>query len=156
MTSTSLRLALVLLACAAPLAPGHAESLASSASSAGSVASGSLSESVHSSSRSSGGKQNVADGDYRVIEIAQLPGRTGFWRLRLQADAPAGNAAPDEFSLDLPQQALGKRGLATGDIVHVRQQSYGLQFARTPTRETFFLALNDAWRHGLAAHPVHP
>lgn len=134
---------LLALATALPL---HAESLgsaASSAASAGSSASGSVSDSVKGSSNSSTGKTQVADGEYRVIDMAQAADRPGFVQLQLRsADAVAG-----EFTLTVPQQALKSQTLAVGDIVQARNRDYGLEFAHVQTtgaRQTFFLALNDA------------
>jgi len=137
-------------------AVAQAESLgsaASSASSAGSASSGSLSDSVQGSSRSSGGQQ-VADGDYRVIEMAEVPGKPGFVQLRLRADAAdAGN-----FTLTVPAQALGSQALGVGDVVHARNRSYGLEFARTlpatGAREPFFLALTDAAQRELRSQAL--
>ena len=48
--------------------PCHADSFTSSASSAGSASSGSLSDSVSSPSGSS--KAHVAEGDYRIVDVA--------------------------------------------------------------------------------------
>ncbi len=149
------------------------------ASSAGSTAAGSLSDSVNGSSKSSSAATNVADGDYRVTEVAVLAERPGLLRLHLRAQdagqgaawgdtpVPAAAAATDAtaFTLDLPQQALGSRGVAVGDVVRVQNRAYGLAFARPGTsdagaegrqaaHETFFLALNDAWRGDLDSRVV--
>lgn len=145
---------LLLAACLA--AAAQAESLgsaASSASSAGSASSGSLSDSVNGSSRSSTGKQ-VADGDYRVIEMAEAAGKPGFVQLRLRAvEAEVG-----EFTLTLPAQALRPQALGVGDVVHARNRVWGLEFARTlPTSgagEPFFLALNDEALRDLRSHAL--
>lgn len=154
MTSRFTPLALSLFIGLAATGSGRADSLASSASSAGSASSGSLSDSVHGSSRSSSGDNKVADGDYRVIEVAALAGRPGMLRLRMQ-DATTADAGDDRgFLLDLPARALGSGGLAVGELVAVRNRAYGLAFARAATQETFFLALDDAWRSDLAARPV--
>ena len=130
----------------------RADSFTSSASSAGSASVGSSSDSIHGSSNSSSGDKKVADGDYRVIEVAALPKQPGMLRLRLQADADAD--AHGAFLLDLPQKALGAQGMVAGDLVSVRNRSFGLAFARAPQREAFFLVLNDDWRGELDAHPV--
>ena len=161
MNFTSLRLGCVALLCAASAAPCLAESLASSASSAGSSASsagsassGSASDSLNNSSKSSTGTQ-TADGDYRVIEVAELADRPGMLRLTLQAAAAADGAR--EFTLRLPRQALEPRGIATGDIVNVRNRDYGLEFARADgraVREPFFLVLFDDWHRELEPRPV--
>lgn len=127
----------------------HAESLAGSASSAGSSASSAGSESLRASSDSSSGKTQVSDGDYRVIEVAELAERPGMLRLTLRAaEAQGGRHA--EFTLDLPQQALATtRTLAAGDTVNTRQRPYGIEFAHAAgarqAREPFFLVLADDW-----------
>jgi hypothetical protein len=115
-------------------APALAESLAtsassagSSASSAGSASSGSLSDSINNSSKSSTGTTATADGDYRVIEVAELADRPGMLQLTLHASAPDGER---EFTLRLPARALAPHGIAAGDVVQVRNRDYGLEFAR--------------------------
>jgi len=131
----------------------YADSVASSASSAGSASVGSLSDSVHGSSNSSGDKK-VADGDYQVLEVAELTDRPGILRLRMQAQGGTDIAQPSTFLLDLPKTALAQRGLIAGDIVNVHNRPYGLEFARAQTREAFFLVLNDEWRSDLDARAV--
>jgi len=90
-----------------------------------------------------------------VIEVAELPGRPGVLQLTLRTAAAAPGAP--EFTLRLPRQALEPRGIATGDIVNVRNRDYGLQFARTDGRavlEPFFLVLFDDWHRELNPRPV--
>lgn len=137
--------AAVLLALAA--GASHAESLAQSASSAGSSASSAGSASLRESSDSSSGNK-VADGDYRVIEVAERAERPGTLRLTLRAtEAQGGRHA--EWLLDLPRQALGERRLVVGDLVNARQRAYGIEFAHAAAagrgREPFFLVLADDW-----------
>jgi len=153
MINTSLRLSCVAVLCATAALPCLAESFASSASSAGSASSGSASDSLNTSSKSSTGTK-TADGDYRVIEVAELADRPGMLQLTLQ-----GTAADEarEFTLRLPRQALEPRGIATGDIVSVRNRDYGLEFARgdgRDRREPFFLVLSDDWHRELEPRPV--
>ncbi|MFA9216519.1 MAG: hypothetical protein ACEQSK_05365 [Sphingomonadaceae bacterium] len=144
--------ALRLVCCVAAVAsavPAQAESFASSASSAASASSGSISDSLAGSSNSSGGKTKVATGDYRIIQIAQLPDKAGFTRLTLQAAA-----AEERLTLDLPARIATEQQLATGALVHVENRVYGFEFARSDTRQAFFLALADDWYRDLAARPV--
>lgn len=152
----SARLITTLFLAAGLAATAQAESLgsaASSASSAGSASSGSLSDSVQGSSRSSGGQQ-VADGDYRVIEVAEAVGKPGFVQLRLRAEA----AEAATFTLTLPVGALATPALGVGDVVHARNRPYGLEFARTlpatGAREPFFLALTDAAQRELRSQAL--
>jgi hypothetical protein len=139
---------IALLLSAAVSAPSRAESIASSASSAGSASLGSLSESSNRSSDSSRRDRQARDGDYRVIDVAALPERAQWLRLRLQPVASA-DGADDEVWVELPRQALAQRGLARGDVVRARGRPYGLEFAHADTREPFFLALAADWRREL-------
>lgn len=128
-----------------------AESLgfaASSASSAGSASVGSLSDSFRGSSNSSSRKNDVAEGDYRLIEVAQAPDRPQLLRLTLQQ----GDAAP--VTLDVPPAALAQRALAAGDAVRATHRPYGVEFAYADTRTAFFLALDDDWKRELGPHAL--
>jgi hypothetical protein len=142
-------LALLALATSTPCV---ADSFASSASSAGSASSGSVSDSLKGSSNSSSGDDKVADGDYRVLEVAEAPGRPGMLQLKLQATSRAGEAG--QLELTLPAQALARRPLAAGDVVSARHRPYGIEFAHAAGREAFFLVLADDWQRELAPRAV--
>lgn len=124
----------------------------SSASSASSAAS-SASESSQSSSDGSGGKQRaMADGPYRIVDVAPRPDRPGVVRVTLQALDD-----PDEghrFRLELPHDTLARAGLAAGDTVRARQRPYGVQLANAATERAFFLLLHDDWAAELTSNPV--
>jgi hypothetical protein len=145
-------LAAVTLAAAAHLpaaAEGIASSAASTASSAGSTVSGSVSDSLQGSSNSSTGGDRVAEGVYRVIEVAEVADRPGHVALHLQPTAglrtPTGQPAADLW-LRLPRAALGDQPLVAGDEVQTRLRAYGIAFARAQNAaEPFFLALADGW-----------
>lgn len=143
-----LRVAL-LVAAAGVSVQAHADSVASSASSAGSASSGSVSDSLRGSSNSSTGGNKTADGDYRIIEVAQADGRAGVARLTMQADDPQ-----QRIVLELPQAIVDKQALGQGDLVHLQRRVYGFEFARGDTREAFYLVLSDDWHQELAARPV--
>lgn len=142
------------LLCAALLAatvPAHAESIAISISGAGSASSASVSESIEASSHGSSKARDVVAGDYRVVEIAEAPGRPGTLRLALEPlDAAAGRA----FVLYLPPEAGAAAALAAGDVVRAREHDYGYEFQRADTRQPFFLALHDDWQQQLAPRAV--
>jgi hypothetical protein len=145
--------ALSLLALGATL-PAHAESFASSASSAGSASSGSVSDSIKGSSNSSKRDKEVAEGQYRVIEVAEVTevaGRPAMMQLTLRATE---DGASREFILELPRQALAARPLGAGDLVQANQRPYGFEFARVDNREAFFLVLTDDWRRDLDSRIV--
>ena len=130
--------------------PCRAESFASSASSAGSASVGSLSDSIKGSSGSS--KSNVAEGDYRIVELAAAQ-RPDTLRLKMQPVAHADDDAAVIY-LDVPRAALGDRAAAPGDMVGVRQRPYGYEFAWADTRVAFFLVLAADWRRELDPRPV--
>lgn len=129
----------------------NADSFASSvASSAGSASSGSVSDSLRGSSRSSFDGDKVAEGDYRITEIAQAGDREGFTRVAMQNDSDPQR----RIVLELPQATFAKEGLGLGDLVRARQRAYGTAFGRGDAREAFYLVLADDWYRGLAARPV--
>jgi hypothetical protein len=131
--------------------PCHAESFASSsASSASSASIGSVSDSLTSASGSSTTK--VAEGDYRIAEVAasERPDRV---RLKLQPVANERDAAAVVY-LDVPRPALGDREAAVGAVVGVRQRPYGYEFAWGDTRVAFFLALAADWHRELEPRPL--
>ncbi|MDH5340168.1 MAG: hypothetical protein OEW22_10360 [Rubrivivax sp.] len=125
-----------------------ADSLASSASSAGSASVGSLSDSVHGASNSSS-RQTTAAGDYRVVQVAALAGRPGMLRLTLQPVARADEAGV--LWLDLPQATWQAQRLGAGDLITAVARPYGLEIARADTRQAIYLLLADDWRHDLEA-----
>lgn len=127
----------------------NAESFASSASSAGSASSGSISDSLSGSSDSSKGDRKVADGDYRIIQIAQTPDRANRTRVTLQADDPA-----QRIVLDMPQATFEQQQLAAGDKMYAQNRVYGIEFGRGDTRQPFYLVLADEWYSELASRPV--
>ena len=131
--------------------PCHAESFASSsASSASSASIGSVSDSLTSASGSSTGK--VAEGDYRIVEVAAAA-RPDRVRLKLQPTANERDAAA-AIHLEVPRPALGDREATIGAVVGVRQRPYGYEFAWADTRVAFFLALAADWHRELEPRPL--
>lgn len=152
MKSSSTHLAAVALLCSAIALPCTADSLASSASSAGSASLGSLSD----SSTSSSPKDKVAQGDYRVVDIAAVAERPGVMRLTLQATSTQG----EPFFLDLQQQAVAQHRLAVGDVLSARHRPYGLAFTRAgggdsaAPREAIVLVLAAEWQREIDPQAV--
>ena len=144
------RFACALLVAGVVSLPCGADSLASSASSAGSASIGSLSDSLKNSSGSSTHK--AAEGDYRIIDVAAAE-RPDTLRLKMEPLAHAGDAEAVIY-LDVPRPALGDRSAAYGEIVAVRQRPYGYEFAWADTRVAFFLVLADEWRRELEPRAV--
>jgi hypothetical protein len=140
---------------AVPVVPAHAASSASSAASDSvGTLSGSVSGSLKKSSESSTPK-TVAQGDYRIVEVvavAEAATQTGMLRLTLQHVADASDEGT--LLLTLPQAAFARSGLAAGGVVSATPRAYGVEFARSDTREAFFLALTDDWLRQLASNPV--
>ena len=130
-------------------------SVSSTASSAGSASVGSLSTSLEGSSKASSRGDKVAEGPYRVIEVAEAPARPGQVRVTLQALTPGGahgDSAP--LNLYLPRQTAHDQQLATGSVVHARARDYGFEFAQGTPRQAFFLVLRDEWLRELQTRPV--
>ncbi|WP_294001592.1 hypothetical protein [Sphaerotilus sp.] len=145
-------IALVLLCAAATLPVQAASTAASSASDSASSAASSASDSIGKSSNSSSPGNDVADGDYRVIDMAEATDRPG--RVRLTLQGVAAGKPETTFELYLPRATLEQTQLTTGQQIRTRQRPYGIEFARADAREPFFLALHDAWHRELASHPV--
>lgn len=135
--------ALALLGLASAL-PCGAESLASSASSAGSASLGSLSTSSNSSSP----KTQVAEGDYRIVEVAALAERPGALRLHMQA--AAGASPGPAFFVELAQPTTAQQRLAVGEVLRVQHRPYGLAFLRqgatAGAHEALILVLAADWQ----------
>ncbi|MGE0985937.1 hypothetical protein [Ralstonia pseudosolanacearum] len=147
-TSLGLRLA-CLVAVAGVTFHAHAESFTSAASSAGSASSGSVSTSLNSSSHSSTDDEKTANGDYRIVDVAQAPDRADYLRVTMVADE-----SQQRIALDLPAAVFAKQGLGHGDLVRAQRRIYGFEFARQDTREAFYLVLADNWHDELAPRPV--
>jgi len=127
-----------------------AESFASSASSAGSASSGSVSDSLSGSSHSSSGNdRKVADGEYRIIQIAATPDHAGRTRVTMQGDDPL-----QRVVLDLPQSTFDQQNLEAGDRMYAQNRVYGIEFGRGDTHQPFYLVLADEWYGELASRPV--
>lgn len=128
---------------ALPLAgPALADSSASSAASnSASTSVGSVSNSLQHSSDSSSRHDDVAAGEYRIVDIAAAPehgtsiegaGRIAVMRLHLQA--VAGSGAEGEFFLYVPQDALTQAGLVAGRVVSARARAPTAWSSRTARR----------------------
>jgi hypothetical protein len=109
---------------------------------------GSSSTSIQKSSNSSSNDRRVAQGDYRVVELALAADRPGLLRVKLRGvDQEQG-----EFMLILPQPTVAQAGLESGQVVSVRERPYGLEFALAGA--AFFLVLDDAWHRELQTRVV--
>jgi hypothetical protein len=153
MNRTRTRLALAALLLSAAALPAMAASSASSSvSDSVSTSSDSASNSVKKSSNSSSGTKEIANGDYRIVDVAAVTERPGAVRLTLQALATPG--IEGEIQLTLPLQALADAKLGAGHIVTAQQRAYGVEFAAAATQQAFFLALSDEWMSDLPSKAI--
>jgi hypothetical protein len=142
--------ALALLASLLPAAHA-ASSAASSASDSVTTSVGSVSASFQRSSDSSTNNK-VADGEYKVIEMAAVPDEAGKVRMKLQAVAPT--TGDKEFVLLLPQEAVERGHVRVGGVITARTRDYGYEFASLNDDKPFFLVLADEWFKELKSRPV--
>jgi hypothetical protein len=142
---------LATLALLAAAVPCFAESsIASSASDSVSVSLAKISDSISNSSQSSSNRDNRnAQGDYKVIDVAEVAGRPGMVQLHLQPLAQG-----DDFLLTLPRQAAANGHVENGGIVTALQRPYGIEFATGEPHAAFFLALTDDWARELKTAPL--
>lgn len=155
MKSLSLCLAAALGFGAIATLPAHATSTATSSLSDSIATSvGSISDSVRGISNSSSRAVGVAEGDYRVMEVAAAD-EAGQVRLVLAPlDPQAAQNTDAHFALLLPQKAFDASGLAPASTVQVKHRPYGLEFANGQTRQAFFLAMTEDWYRELPNHAV--
>ncbi len=146
------RLAALTLLLGAAAMPALADSSASSSASESiSTSVGSISDSFKKSSNSSS-KTDVAEGDYKIIDVAAVADRPGIARMTLHAVVEHGEDS--EFFLFVPQQVVDMNRLAAGQTVTAQNRPYGVQFANGQPRQAFFLVLADDWYRELQTRPV--
>ena len=131
----------------------------SSASSASSTSLGSSSASIGKSSDSSNSssKDKVAQGQYTVMEVAELADLPTMLRVRLQLQNGDAVAIAHAFDLVLPRQAAEQGQLAVGQTIAAEHRPYGLAFAAVTDSgraSPFFLVLDDDWYHELQSRPI--
>ncbi len=159
MVKTSIAFASLALAVASySPAAGAASSTSSAVSDSVGASVAGVSGSLTTSSNSSS-TRDVAQGDYRIVDVAAAEARPGVGAqvtLTLQRELPAGQApgAHDTLFLTLPQPTFASAGLGRDQRVAATQRSYGIEFARADTKQAFFLVLEDHWLQELASRPV--
>jgi len=99
---------------------------------------GSISTSLQNSSKAIG---KIAEGDYKVVAVAQAnqPGKTQLTLVPLAA-------ATEPFNLFVAQADVKRAGVEAGQIVHAQKQAYGLAFARADNKQPFALLLDQTWQ----------
>ena len=132
---------LMLLAGTSPLTALAASSAASSVSDSLTQSSASISDSLTDSSHSSSPANKQAQGDFRVIDVADVAAQPGYVELHLRPVAT--NTVGEELYLRLPRTAAEQGHVDTGAIVTALQRPYGIEFAANQPRAAFFLALAD-------------
>ena len=143
---------LALLAGVVPLTCLAESSVTSVVSDSLSRSSGSISDSITGSSHASSPDNKQAQGDYKVIDVADVDGRPGMVELHLQAVA-AGAAVPEMY-LRLPREAADQGHAVRDAVVTALQRPYGIEFAATQPRAAFFLALADDVARDMKMAPV--
>lgn len=101
----------------------------------------SISGSVQNSSRAIA---NVAEGDYKVVAIAQAARQPGKTQLTL---VPVTNKDTEPFNLLVTQADFKQSGVQTGQLVHAQQRPYGMTFAKADSKQPFALLLDPAWKN---------
>lgn len=104
------------------------------------VSARSITNSLKRSSDSSSGRP-VAQGDYRVTQVASVAPE--LQEVTLQA--VPGTGARGELVLHMPTRAVQAGGVAVGEVVAARQRPYGYELTRADTKQAFFLLLDDPW-----------
>lgn len=148
--STVTRLTTLTLALGLFALPAAAD-LTSSASSASSASVGSVSTSLETSSNSSTGKKQVAQGAYTLVDMVALADKPDMLRLRMLGQGPDQTA---EFTLLMPRETAERAQLVAGQTLHALARTYGLAFAASGTASPFFLVLDDAVYREVDSRPV--
>jgi urate oxidase len=106
----------------------------------------SLSDSVSGTVQS-----NIAEGDYRVVDIAMVAGQPDKMRLRLQAVAAANEP---QLYLFVPKHDYDQAHLNNGQIVTASKRPYGMAFSIARADQPFAVVLENDWQKDLASHAV--
>jgi len=154
MSPLKTRLATIALLAAAAAPSAHAESsITSLASDSLSRSSGSISDSITGSSHASSPDNRQVQGDYKVIDVAEVAARPGMVQLRLQPLTETASA-DDQVLLLLPRAAAAHGHVGKDAIVTALQRPYGIEFASGQPHAAFFLALADDWVRDLKMAPL--
>lgn len=132
--------ALALLLAAAALPARATVTTSSAVSDSVDVSSRATSHSLKRSSESSSGRP-LAQGDYRVTQVAQVAPEVQEVTLQ----AVPGTGARGEIVLHMPDRAVVQGDVTVGRVVTARERPYGYELARADTHAAFFLLLDDPW-----------
>ena len=147
----SWRAALGGVACSAMLSASlcHAASLSASlASESLGVSSGLVSDSVSGASRGSSKAVGLAQGPWRVMQVAYADPRPV---LTLRQDG-----RDEEVKLHLPVAVVRDQSLTPGAVIAVAERDWGYSLSREGGASPFFVLLHDHWAQALQARPLQP
>ncbi|MFT3801543.1 MAG: hypothetical protein QM766_10025 [Burkholderiaceae bacterium] len=155
MPSSTLRLITAAGLFAAAL-PAIASGISSSVSDSIGESVGSVSDSIKRSSDSSSKTVDMAEGDYRITQVALADGRPAMTRLTLQAAAgdDEGDGDRDAIFLYVPTDIVERHALAQGGSITARHRPYGIEFTAAREPQPFFLVVHDDVRRDLDHHVV--
>jgi hypothetical protein len=111
----------------------------------------SVSNSVSRSSNSSSNAVKVAEGDYRVVDVAMVEGQPDKMRLKLEAVAMANEP---QLYLFVPRHDYDQARLNNGQIVTASKRPYGLAFSLAHVAQPFAVVLDQDWKNDLTTHVV--
>jgi hypothetical protein len=112
---------------------------------------GSLSDSVRGSSRSSSNAVNLADGGYKITDIAAADDHPGKMRLALQAD---GDSRDKDIYLYVPRDDYMRADLSIGQEIMATRQPYGVAFSLGDVKQPFVVVLADDWVSDLRSNAL--
>ena len=112
---------------------------------------GSMSDSVEPSSKSSANVVHLADGGYKITDIAAVDGHPGKMRLALQAD---GDSRDKDIYLYVPRDDYMRADLSVGQEIMATRQPYGVAFSLGDVKQPFVVVLADDWVSDLRSNAL--
>lgn len=100
------------------------------------------SDSISNSSKSSSNAVKTAEGDYKVIDVADAAGHPNQKRVALQAMTQG----KEGLYLYMTKDELAQSDLRAGQVVTANPRPYGVAFTQHGNNNgTFAVVLNDLW-----------
>lgn len=113
---------------------------------------GSIEGSSSSVKHSSYSVDLVAEGDYKVVDVAQAQDASGRMRLTLQPVASVDDQ--DDIYLYVQGDQYARVHPRLGDIVSAKMRPYGAAFFMQGKGDPFVLVFRDGWSDQIQAQPV--
>jgi hypothetical protein len=110
-----------------------------------------VSDSISGSSKSSAKTVKMAQGDYKIVAIAQADGMPGKQRLTLQA---ANGNQGENLYMYLANAEFQQAHLSNGQLVTASRRPYGLAFAKSGSKEPFAVVLMADWLKDVPSNEV--